>query len=115
MSGQQKVQAGGVDDLRRAAREFRNAERVRDDEISRAHHLGSSLRVISSATGLSTETVRGIVKRQGEFVQTEQALLDILDRSGSAGGTTLEQIRAEKRLERRKRHLAHLTGAKIQP
>ena len=44
-----KVQPGGMGDLRRAVKEFRKVERVRDEEIFRAHRAGSSLRSISLA------------------------------------------------------------------
>ncbi len=89
-------------ELDRAARAFGKAETQRDEAILRASLAGSSLRQIALITGLSHETIRGIVKRKTAWLERER---EFLGGPPAAGATFASQARAEKHRERRRTHL----------
>lgn len=102
------MQPGGLSSLAKAAKLAKKAERELHEEIFRAHRAGSSLRVIAFETSLSHESVRVIVHRISEWVESERKILE----SGVYGLTYAAVARGERNRAKRRARLDYLLGVR---
>jgi hypothetical protein len=79
MSRRSQVQANGVSDLDRAARQFRTAEAKLHWVILGAHEAGSSLRSIALVTKFSHEKVRTILAAERRRLARDYERLERLE------------------------------------
>jgi hypothetical protein len=101
-----KVAPHGTQELDKAVRAFRAAEAKLATTMLEAHDGGSSLRTIAMATGLSHETVRGILVRERRRVAAVEAQL-ARPIAGQFGGVR------DREEARRRRTRAHLSRQQI--
>ena len=101
-------QPEGMPDLQKAVKAVKRAEWSRNEEIYRAYLAGNSLRAIAMEADLSHETVRVVVERVAEWVETERRILA----SPSRGLTVDAILRGERSKAKRQAKLDWLTNVK---